>query len=208
VSHLLSLDPGIRSPGVALWDVSGATFTPSSTQVQSRLLAAGKVRLKTEPGGKLDGIPLWTSDAERWMYVASEVIIWMLAQAQDLDFERSLRVETFVFERPAIRREAKSKGNHNDLIPLAAVGTAVAVMLGNSGVRPRVLSPIPEEWTGQLPKSTAAGEAWRSPRGRRIADRLRPEELALVPTQHDCVDAVGIGLWALGRFSARHAFQR
>lgn len=199
--HLLSLDPGIRSPGVALW------LMPEPTQPESasKLLAAGKVRVKVEPGGERGG-PLWVSDAERWIYVAREVVYWMLMQAQDLGFESQLRVDTLVFEEPKIYRETKSKGNHNDLIPLAAVGTAVAVMLSNSGVVPRVLSPDPKAWTGNLPKSTVAGEAWTSPRGRRVRARLRPEELALVPDQHDCVDAVGLGLWALGRYAAHHAF--
>lgn len=199
MKNVLSLDPGIRSPGAALWVVTGVQ--------QSRLLACGKVAVKTEPGGERDGIPLWTSDAERWIYVARECLIWMLAQAQALGCDRELRVETLVFERPKILRETKSKGSHNDLIPLAAVGTGLAVMLGASGVVPRVVSPLPADWTGQLPKSTARGQAWKSPRGRRIADRLRPDEFALVPSQHDTVDAVGIGLWALGRFSPRRSFQ-
>lgn len=196
--NLLSLDPGIRSPGAALWMISPDPNTPS------RLLAAGKVRVLVDPGEP--PAELWTSDAERWMYVAGEIITWMVQQAQDLGFESQLHVDMFVFEKPVLRREVKSKGDHNNIVPLAAVGTAVGVMLCNSGVRPRVISPKPEDWTGQCPKSTVAGDAWNSPRGRRVATRLRPEELALVPDQHDCVDAVGLGLWALGRYTARHAF--
>lgn len=207
MSYLLSLDPGITSPGAALWVVTGGSYSRDYKVEQSALLACGKVAIKVKPGGDRSGQPLWTSDAERWIYVARECLIWMLTQAQALGCDRSLRLETLVFERPKIYRESKSKGNHNDLIPLAAVGTALAVMLGSSGVIPRVMSPMPEDWTGQLPKSTARGEAWSSPRGRRISSRLRPEELALVPDQHDTVDAVGIGLWALGRLSPRHSFQ-
>lgn len=200
MSHLLSLDPGIRSPGVALWE----TCSPHSPlESPSRLLAAGKVAVRVKPDGD---VPLWTSDAERWIYVAGEIVGWMLRQAQALQIERQLRVATFVFEKPVLRREVKSRGDHNNLVPLAAVGTAVAVILATSGVCPRVLSPKPEDWTGQLPKTTT-GDAWKSPRGRRIAGRLRPEELALVPDQHDCIDAVGLGLWALGRLDVRRAFQ-
>lgn len=197
-THLLSLDPSVRSPGAALWEISDDPSTPS------KLLAAGKVKVLIHPERK-DGPPLWVSDAERWIYVAEQVISWMCQVAHLGQFEHDLRVTGLAFERPQIYRESKSRGDHNDLPPLAAIGTAVACLLGASGVRPRVHSPTPAEWSGQLPKSTT-GDPWRTPRGRRIASRLREDEFNRIPAQHDSVDAVGIGLHALGRLGVRRAY--
>jgi len=86
-----------------------------------------------------------------------------------------------------------------------------------------VFSPMPAEWVGQLSKVCAycdgkkgrgrgkkrvlcpecKGSDWETPRGRRIRSRLSPAELALVPDQNDAIDAVGLGLWKLGRFTPR-----
>lgn len=90
----------------------------------------------------------------------------------------------------------------NDLLPLAGV---VCVVLGRfSGeLMPIVCqSPRPREWIGNVPKSTAAGEALTCARGLLITSCLSPAELKLVPNQHDVVDAVGLGLFGLDRLVA------
>jgi hypothetical protein len=179
--HVLSLDPSVVSPGAALWVVR---------EGQSKLLGAARVPILEQTT---------ISEAERWLHVADSVLAWVSGLAQILMIERQLRIATFVFERPQIYREAKSKGDHNQLIGLAAVGVALAARLQVTSPALVVLSPTPAEWSGQLPKTTR-GDPWKSPRGQRVAGRLSPDELRLVPAQHDAIDAVGLGLWALGRF--------
>ena len=81
-----------------------------------------------------------------------------------------------------------------------------------------ILTPTPAEWIGQLSKvcpacrgkakkkcSECRGSAWETPRGRRIRSRLTPAELALVPDQNDAIDAVGLGLYALGRLTPQRS---
>lgn len=130
------------------------------------------------------------SDGQRWLDVATQIRAWVGAR----------QITSFIFEKPQIYTAFKSKGDPNDLIGLAGIGAALAGMLGVS-----VLSPTPAEWIGQLPKSTR-GSALDSPRSQRIVSRLSPAELALVPDQHDAIDAVGLGLWALGRLKPHSVF--
>lgn len=84
------------------------------------------------------------------------------------------------------------KGDSNDLVNLATVCGALCVALTE-------LSPsfvYPGQWKGEVPKEVMM---------RRIIGRLSPEELAAVALprarglQHNVFDAVGIGLWAIGR---------
>lgn len=135
-------------------------------------------RLKVVAGG---------AGAPGWLHVAREIAAYAIRRGV---------YNTVVFERPQIYRAVKSKGNPNDLIGLAGVGMAVVGLLADTLVD--VLSPTPAEWIGQLPKSTT-GSAKTSPRAKFILSRLAPGELELVPDQHDAIDAVGVGLWALGR---------
>ncbi len=105
-----------------------------------------------------------------------------------------------IFEWPQIYRTVKSKGDPNDLIPLAGVGMALAGLLG---VVPQ--TPTPAEWAGQLPKTTK-GDVSSSPRARRIRSRLSSAELEHWRDQHDLIDAIGLGLNALGRLQAKRVF--
>lgn len=174
---LLAIDPSVRSPGAALfW--------------QYRLRAAGRVRLNARATGVPDGA--W------WLDVARMIIKWAEAHgAGVLD-----PIRTVVFERPQIYRAFKSKGDPNDLIGLAGVGSAVAALAYARWSIAGVASPSPAEWIGQLPKKTK-GSAKESPRAQRILSRLDESELKLVPDQHDAIDAVGIGLFVLGRLTPR-----
>ncbi len=151
------------------------------------LASAGRLTLKRSTR---DGIAC--SDGQWWLTVARDILRWI----------GDARVRTFVFEKPQIYTAFKSKGDPNDLVGLAGVAAAVAGMLP-PGVE--VFSPTPAEWIGQLPKATK-GSAKESPRARRILSRLTPAELALVPDQHDAIDAVGLGLFQLGRLEPRTAF--
>jgi len=112
----------------------------------------------------------------------------------------SLPVETCVFEHPRIYTAAKSKGDNNDLMPLVAIGYLVAARYA---VQTRV---YPHEWKGQMPKEVCAA---------RIRNRLTAQELDVLDRcltkagakGHNTVDAVGIGLHAVGRFSPKKAWE-
>lgn len=115
-----------------------------------------------------------------------------------------------VGEWPQIYRLGQSKGDPNDLPPLAAVVAAVAERvecpLG------WLASPLPREWIGQLKKSKKAGEEWKSPRGRLIWGLLGEDERAVIAAagkiDHDQVDGLGIGLWSLGRLRRTYVNHR
>ena len=132
-------------------------------------------------------------DGDRWLRVARSIVLWA-------DTACAQRIRIVVFERPQWYQRAKSKGDPNQLAGLAGVAGAVTGILGPHF--PTVLSPTPAEWIGQLPKATR-GSAKKSPRAARILSRLGENELKLVPDQHDALDAVGLGLWALGRLTPR-----
>lgn len=106
-------------------------------------------------------------------------------------------------EWPQIYTQDKSKGDPNNLVPLAGVGACLTGLFPDSSI----LSPKPKDWTGNVPK-TDEGDPWDSPRGQRVWERLSPSERLCVVPSHDAIDAVGIGLWALGRFQRRRTYDR
>jgi hypothetical protein len=169
---IVAVDPSVRSPGAAVIDHRGI------------LVAATAFKIDT---------PFSDEDrGTRARHVARVIFAWY----RGCDFRP--RELTAVYEWPQIYRASKSKGDPNDLVALAAVGTLVAEMINAD----RDLSPKPAEWIGNLPKVTK-GDPWKSPRAMRIASRLSPAERARVPDSHDAIDAVGLALFAAGRLDQR-----
>lgn len=184
---LLSIDPSTTTVGAAL-------FVP----FDRRLFAATSLPLEVV----IDEDPL-----VRWLRIAELARTW----AVDELFHTGGGVTNFVFERPQFYSAVKSKGDPNKLVGVLGVGAALAGMFYSNGVR-LLKSYLPAEWIGQLSKvcptcrgkakrkcKDCHGSAWETPRGRRIASRLSPEERAKCPDQNDAIDAVGIGLKHLGR---------
>lgn len=197
---LLAVDPSLRSTGVALFR-------------RGELVAARRIQRKTE-GASL-GV--------RALGMAQDVVAWI----------RHCRVDpqAYVYEFPQIYTATKSDGDPNDLTPLAAIGSAIGMALivaaQHRNITIDIATPLPAEWSGQLPK-TKSGDPWASPRGARIHARLTPAELRRfkvahvatpggsdpmagvvlepMPEQHDVLDAIGLGLWALGRFDRVRVF--
>lgn len=182
---LLAIDPGMNSPGIAVFGASG-------------LVHAERVRIPAEWAGREDG--------DRWLRVANEIAARALAYS----------IDAVIFERPQWYAAAKSKGDPNQLAGVAAVAscaTGIIQAVRCTGIE--VFSPKPAEWVGQLSKKCTTckankktcpachGSAWETPRGRRIRSRLTPAELALCPDQNDAIDAVGLGLWKIGRFTPK-----
>jgi Holliday junction resolvasome RuvABC endonuclease subunit len=183
---LLAIDPGMNSPGAAIFGASG-------------LVDAGRVSIPSTFATMPDGA--------RWMHVAACIVAWT----------STYQIDAVVYERPQWYQRAKSKGDPNQLVGVAGVAANVTGMLWRN--RLEVRSPTPAEWVGQLSKVCPVckgkakrkclechGSAWETPRGRRIHSRLTPAEIALVPDQNDAIDAVGIGLWALGRLEKISVF--
>lgn len=98
---------------------------------------------------------------------------------------------SLVIEIPQVYYGSKQKGDANDLVKLAfEAGKVSAEFAGVKTVRPR-------EWKGTVKKEIML---------RRIVSRLNDNELYLLKDlglpshkEHNVVDAVGIGLWRLGR---------
>ncbi len=95
---------------------------------------------------------------------------------------------TLVYEWPQVYGVGTSRGDPNDLPPLAALGAAVAREL-----RPnRIVTPKPREWQGGTSKNLA--EPKNSSRFKRLAALIPPAELELIPDDHDAIDAACLAL--------------
>lgn len=185
---LLSIDPGVASPGVALF-------------FGGDLIAAAAIKID-----KLDACL-----GERWHRVAEQICTWarlrILARGVGSD------ITTVVYEKPKVYTWDKAKGDPDDLFGLSAIGAATAGM-----VRPQaVFTYEPAKWIGQISKVCPVCSDRRSraknafvckacgnlasgtPRGRYIRAALTEAEAALIPEIHDAWDAVGIGLFSLRR---------
>jgi len=104
-----------------------------------------------------------------------------------------LELDTLILEVPQVYAQGKWKGDPADLIELAGVDGAVAQAL-----HPRaVYGYLPREWKGQTPKPI---------HNARVEATLTPAELAVMDAcpaslRHNMLDAVGLGLFQLGRLA-------
>lgn len=175
---LLAIDPSIASSGIAVFR-------------RGKLVAARTVQREREAA----------CIGTRCVAMALDLLTWCETVGCD--------PEVYVHEWPQIYTDDKSVGDPNDLPGLAAIGSGVGTVLQLAGLkrnRPiEIISPKPADWIGQLPK-VKTGSAWKSPRGARVWSRLDVDERRHAPDQHDVVDAIGLGLWALGRFDRVRVF--
>jgi hypothetical protein len=185
--RLLALDPSIRSCGLAVFETHGYS-TP--------LVWSGRILVESD----------------------GDIGTRCLRMAGTIRFElRRVRLEpdSLIFEWPQIYTAAKSKGDPNDLIAMAGVGSALAASLDTLT---SLHTPQPGDWI-RVPKVCPAckgraskkcrmckGSSWGTPRGRLIAESLTDGERVMVHDQHDEIDAVGLGLWKLKRLVTRRVF--
>jgi hypothetical protein len=113
-------------------------------------------------------------------------------EIEDL-WDAAKQAEIAVIERPVIYPFGKQKARPRDIITLALKAGYIAGRLFPVPVR----YVEPAEWKRQLPKEICH---------QRIAGILRKEELSIMNALklpqsklHNCWDAVGIGMWYLGR---------
>jgi hypothetical protein len=145
--------------------------------------ALAHAELLRNPAKKARGPEAWWAMAG---VARSRVEALMLART-----ELSSEVHEFVVEVPQIYRFGKVRVDPDDLIQLAGVGGAVGSVL-----RPRAATGYyPRQWKGSVDKQVMV---------ERILSRLSlAEKKALAPCPpslaHNQVDAVGLGLYHLGR---------
>lgn len=133
---------------------------------------------------------------QRCLEVANLINSWL---GSDLELPTAHPTE-LVIEWPKVYRGNKSKGDPADLFGLVGVGMCLAGVL-----QVPTTAVQPWQWIGNLPKTTK-GNPLTSIRGQRIWSRLSEVEKQAVVLSHDAIDAVGIGLWKLGRLERRQSF--
>ena len=158
----------------------GVDHPAAAVFLDGELRAASRVRVP----GAIDSLEV----GERCRQIALLVREWVMTQTG------GVKPSNFVYELMQILRVGKSKGDPNKLVPLVALAGNVSGYLDAPA-----LAYQPGEWSGGIKKSTKAGEAWTSPRGKLIWRLLRETERPRVESTHDAVDSVGIGMKALGR---------
>lgn len=134
-------------------------------------------------GGALSACGLMERDplASKW------TIRWLESVAEE--------VGEFVIEVPQVYRERAWKGDPNDLIDVAVTVGRIAGVAAKFE-RPQTLVR-PHAWKGNAPKAIV---------GARILAKLLTHEAKILhdlklprAKAHNAVDAIGIGLWRLGR---------
>lgn len=116
-----------------------------------------------------------------WLNMASAVFAW------------SEDINSVVIELPRVYQGAQQKGDPEDLIQLAALTGAISERLASAGGH--IATVRPSEWKGQVPKDIM---------NMRILSKLSVEELAVIKhvgktKDHNVIDAIGIGMFHLGR---------
>ncbi len=180
---LLALDPSIVSCGVALFR-------------DGRLCAATTIK-QNRGAAQFNALT-------RCALMSGNVRAWVAVQ----EFRIKELVESMCAEWPVIYPPGKGKPAPSKSLPgLSGVATGVAALLARAHPSLATYCYTPREWTQGTKKEGPSGtlKDWRqSTRYRRIDKRIDHVVAfsiwqAQVKT-HDAMDAVGIGLYHLGRF--------
>lgn len=105
-----------------------------------------------------------------------------------------------VIERPRIYPHGRTR-NPNDIVTLAVTVGELAGALRAYGIGVRYVEP--RQWKGTLDANTCCRRAWARLREdeRAVAAKYEPPPKGDVPgTKHNVLDAIGLGLWQVGRF--------
>ena len=173
----LSIDPGIRGCGCALWD-------------SGKLVAAAYVKNSDE----VCAVPRQCAN------MADKIAVWTLGIVHP--------AMQLVLEWPQTYGGRSSRGDANDLFPLAGIDGALAAIFPAANIT----HYVPHAWKGSLEKPSKTSEPYSVES--RVRDRLSTEEAANVkwPTNvklsWDVTDAIGVGLKFHGRFERKRVFHR
>ncbi len=145
--------------------------------------------MAVDPGVKSMGVACFSRDNK---------LLWVELERADSLYEMLGNVSGYVYknvhtvvERPQVYRHGP--GDPNDLISLALVAGAWGGSADRTGLIEFVL---PRQWKGNVPKDIHQPKILASldPDERQLVEGIRPKSL-----RHNVIDAVGIGLWKLGR---------
>lgn len=181
---LLCLDPGIRLSGAALFYgqelvIATCIRTPYLNSTDNTAAACAAMARQ---------VCAWTAH----MITKKELFS---------NFAESGHPAEIVCEWPQIyqRTENKTKGDPNDMIPLAGIDAALAALEPGA----IVTSVLPATWKAQIPKEIM---------GKRILARLSESERKRIEDHgtktHNAIDAVGLGLYHLGRLERQRVIHR
>lgn len=160
-----------------------------------------------DPGIRGSGVAIFRGNALHWAgYVSNPCAgndafaASRMAHAITEDvLQRVVGVHVVCFEMPVVRDTRHSKGDPNDLLPLAAINGALC----GCWCSVRLVQYKPEEWKGQAPKDTMNA---------RTLSRLSADELARIQDagalSHNVYDGIGIGLHFLGRLKPTKTYAR
>lgn len=167
---LVSIDPGLRSCGVAIWR-------------KTQLYHAAHVKSL----GREEEV------AEQWLLMADTLWNHVIETSRKVGARTEDRV-TIAIEKPQVYARSRSKGDPNDLINLAGVVGAITELLGRS-FDAKVVAYLPAEHKGNVPKEVTADRMFQ-----RLTDMEKGRlVLPAKSLQHNVFDAVWIGLYHLGR---------
>jgi len=131
--------------------------------------------------------------------MAREIIVWA----------DQWGVDCVICEWPQTYGGGASRGDTNDLFPVAGVGAALAALVGENV---RFDHVVPHDWKGSIQKPKKVSDPYSIVLmcERRLSDAEKAVvELPGNKRHHwDVWDAVGIGLKALGRFEKMRAVAR
>lgn len=180
-TDLIALDPSILKCGVAAFR-------------DGKLIRSDQISTKS-----IKGDP--RSYMERARAIGMLVLVWC--------DEYKITPRVLAAEWPHIRRESKALGDPNKIVPLAGVCSYVSgaldILLLQQSIALEIRAYLPSEWTA-TPKNKRKPKD--SPRARRIHKQLSVAELPVWDraTSHDEIDAIGIGLHALGRLTGKRVY--
>lgn len=182
---LLAVDPGSRGCGCAIFEIPPI----SERRDWAQLRAAAYVKNPAKTGAGPREVAQMARAIDEWVFSLG---------AREVD-PLILTVEQLALEMPQTYGGRASKGDANDLLPLAGVICALAALYPNT----EVFSYHPREWKSNIDADVMI---------ERIKARLTPAETARVslPTAkglaHNVWDGVGIGLHAIGRLKPRKVY--
>lgn len=126
-----------------------------------------------------------------WQRIVDKVRDWRLDHTPPWYFSKE---EALVSEYPQSYTATHQKGDQNDLIELTGV---VGYLMGSIVDVGEKQTYLPRTWKGTMDK-----EAMQE----RILSRLSAEERKNAVEQSDVIDAIGVGLFYLGRLQPKKVF--
>ncbi len=168
---LVSIDPGKRGCGCALWqdgELRAAAYVPTLNSLEQEMAnIVGSMSCAVED---------WIDDLPTGL----------------------VSIQSLVVEYPQTYGGRASRGDANDLVAVALVAGAIVGCYSHLPIK----LILPAEWKGQIPKKTKHGTNPIELRCKKKLSALEVSKIALpsrAALAHNVWDAVGIGLYYLGR---------